>query len=430
VSVDELLDRLVPEPTAFGDWDDVLGRARISKRPQRLLVAAALALLVIAFFVSPAFGLLRDLIGRTDVTFSHSQPAPTRVQREFFDLSRRGPKGLSPQAIASQTRVVGRFAGRDVYVAPTRQGGLCWQVERFMGGCDTERPSTPLSLGTSVMVRKGERARVVVGVVFARRAQRVVAEYADGAREPIRFLWLSKPVDAGIFWFTVPPEHRTTASRFLGVAARDGSGKLLARQWLDGTAYPPIAPHPRPLPKPRPTPAPTTPVQRGSANGVTVVVGANGVAEFHTSDPKLRRSAWGCFQFMQYHRVVPFGANFGPHGSRIELWGLTPPVDGCEVERGNGHVWPDPQGYHAAAEIAFTPRARRYFADRAAARELSLFVHWFRRHDHVPTTGITVAAHGDTTTYSVRSRTGKVFHVTLQGRKVVGDNLGPFKGQF
>ena len=132
---------------------------------------------------------------------------------------------------------------------------------------------------------------------------------------------------------------------------------------------------------------------------------------------------------MQYHGVIPFGSNFGPHGTRIELWGLTPPVDGCEVERSNGHVWPDPQGYHAAAEIAFTAPARRYFADRAAARKLSLFIHWLRRHDRVPTTGIAVARHGATTTYSVRSTTGRVFRVTLQARKIVAENLGPFKGQ-
>jgi hypothetical protein len=110
------------------------------------------------------------------------------------------------------------------------------------------------------------------------------------------------------------------------------------------------------------------------------------------------------------------------------LGGLGTPVDGCEVQEGYGHVWPDPHGYHSAVEIAFTPQARRFFADRAAARKLALFVRWSRRHPHTPTTGIAVRRHGSETTYSVRSTTGKVFHVTLRGRAVVAQDVTPYAG--
>ena len=101
---------------------------------------------------------------------------------------------------------------------------------------------------------------------------------------------------------------------------------------------------------------------------------------------------------------------------------------GCEVQTTRGHTWPDRLGYHAGAEIAFTAQARRWFADRAAARELALYLRWSKNHRNAPTTGITVTRSDAETTYSLRSTTGKRFAVTVRNGRVVRENVRPYAG--
>ena len=89
-------------------------------------------------------------------------------------------------------------------------------------------------------------------------------------------------------------------------------------------------------------------------------------------------AGYGCFRFeAPYHRDVPAELLFARQtlrGNAIRIFGLARPYDGCEVEGGYGHTWPDRNHSHSAVEIALTPRGRRYFADRAAARDLALLV--------------------------------------------------------
>lgn len=437
MSVDTLLEQLVPEPDSFGEWDDVLQRAGIVKRaqpPRKILVAAAVAVLLVVLFATPAFGVLLDLIGRTTVPFTGAK-APTRVQRNFFDMSVSAPRGMGPHAIASQTRRVGTVAGRTLYVAPTREGGFCWELERTGGGCITKR-NQQLLVGASLLQRPGGPLlmRQVSGEVLTAAARSVTVEYADGTTKQLSFLWVTKPIEAGFFAFLVPAAHQTKAQP-RAVTIRDAHGKLLAREPLvyGRPRIPPrhVPVKPRRTYHPAPLPAPLPPVQRGSANGVSVVVGANGIAEFNTSNPLLQKASWACFKFMRYHQVDPLGIGYeaqARHGNRVQLGSLRGPFDGCDVQRSYGHVWPDPHGYHSAAEIAFTRRARRFFADRAAARELALYLRWSKNHPHAPTTGITIAHKGAETTYSVRSTTGKRFSVTKRGGRIVRENVKPYAG--
>jgi hypothetical protein len=438
VSVEAMLEQLVPVPDGFGDWDDVLQRAGIVKRsapPRKVVVAAAVGVLLVVLFATPAFGVLLDLIGRTDVPFA-GKAAPTRVQRSFFDMTVGAPRGMGPQAIAAQTRRVGVLGGRALYVAPTRGGGFCWEFERASGGCDTER-RRPLSTTWALMEHRGGPLLVqkVAGELLAARAQTLEVEYADGATTQIPFIWVTKPIDAGFFLYAIPAAHRRGAARAVAVEARDANGKVIAR---DRMVYarphlpigktPPVPPSYRPPP---PLPAPTAPLQRGSANGVSVIVGANGIAEFHVSNPSLQKADWACLKFMRYHQVDPLELGYARqavHGSRIELGSLRGPVDGCEVRPGRGHTWPDPRGYHSGAEIAFTARARRYFADRAAARELALYMRWSKNHPNAPPTGITIAHNGADTVYSVRSTTGRRFTVTKRNGRIVRENVTPYAG--
>jgi len=436
MTVDALLDRLVPEPQTFGDWDDVLGRAGITKRPARkgLVVAAVVAALLVVLFATPAFGVLLDLIGRTDVPFTGTS-APTRIQRTFFDMSLAAPKGMGPQAIASQTRRVGTLGGRALYIAPTRSGGFCWEIARSGGGCETKR-ERPLDVIWSMKERRGGPVFVqaVMGTISAPAAQTLTVEYRDGTAKPLPFVWVTKPIDAGFFSFRIPPAHQNGAARATAVVIRDRSGKLISRQQL---GYAPVRIPPRRAVVPRsyrpppPLPAPTAPVQRGSASGVDVIVGANGVAEFHVSSPALKGASWACFKFVRYHQVEPFELGYEAQairGSRIRLGGLRGPVDGCEVQTTRGHTWPDRLGYHAAAEIAFSDHGRRWFADRAAARQLALYLRWSKHHPNAPTTGITVTRAGAETTYSVHSTTGKRFAVTVRDGRIVRQNVRPYAG--
>lgn len=434
MSVETMLDQLVPEPDSFGDWDDVLQRAGVKRHRNVVVTAAIAAALLAILFATPAFGVLLDLIGRTTVPFT-GKAAPARVQRNFFDMSISAPRGMGPHAIASQTRRVGTVDGRALYVAPTREGGFCWEAERSGGGCITKREQK-LLVGASLMQRRGGPLllREVSGEVLTPAARSVAIEYADGMTKQLSFLWVTKPIDAGFFAFMVPAEHQAKAQP-RAVTIRDAHGKLLAREPLL-YGRPRIPPRHAPVKpprsyRPRPLPAPSTPLQHGSANGVSVVVGANGIAEFDTSDPLLQKASWACFKFMRYHQVDPFGIGFeaqARHGNRVQLGSLRGPFDGCDIQRGYGHTWPDPHGYHSAAEIAFTARARRFFADRAAARELALYMRWSKHHPNAPTTGIAVAHNGADTIYSVRSTTGKRFSVTKRGGRIVRENVRPYAG--
>ena len=116
-----------------------------------------------------------------------------------------------------------------------------------------------------------------------------------------------------------------------------------------------------------------------------MTAGRNRVAVFDTTGatPDVRRliargeAGYGCFGFQRYHRVEPASVAFERRTLprvAIRVFGVDAPFDGCEIQGTYGHRWPDQNGSHSAVEIAFTERGRRYFADRAAARDLALFV--------------------------------------------------------
>ena len=463
-----VLDELVPDvDDAFGDWTDVLRRAGIvaasepagapgRRRPRRLLLGlAVIGLVLVVLFATPAFGLLRDLIGRTNVPFT-GKKAPYHVRRDFFDMSLSAPAGMNPQAISSQTRRVAVFhvdgKSHVLYVAPTRQGGFCWIFVGGVGGCRNPR-NVDRSGITAGWSGNGTRVVSVSGYVLSPRTQHLHVDYADGTHDEIPFTWVSKPIAAGFFFHAVPAGH-TAATAVRGVSAWDGDGHRIANAVIG------VPPRPLHIPPPHPTPpssyrrgtlpAPAAPVQRGSAGGVTVTVGANRVAEFdlagaNASVRKLIASpgrGLACFKFVRYHEVAPFemgGTGLGiAKGDRISLNGLPAPYDGCEVQGGYGHTWPDRNGSHSAVEIPFTARARHFFADRAAARDLALYV---RSRAHHGLDGITALVSStaplpaDTigfvrgaagTTYVERSTTGKRFAVTVLGTKVTRQNVKPY----
>lgn len=402
---------------AFGDWDDVLRRAEISASTparvpsrahrrrltrRRVTAAAIVAATLAILFATPAFGLLRDLIGRTNVSFT-GRSAPLEVKRGFFDLSLGAPPGLAPDAIASQARRVAVFhaLGRPhvLYVAPTRKGGYCDEFAGSFGGCRATRTGPELALtwqGSSFAIsphdaaatKKPPYTTLVGGDVLSSKVTSLTVEYEDGRSTEIPFVFVSKPIDAGFFLYGIPRGHERPGSRVAAVTARDTDGKVIARQRITYAAphaprRPPRVAAPRES-RARPAlPSPEPPLRQGTADGVHVVAGANGVVVFDTSAAParirslIRNGSYGCFRYLRYHEDAPAELTFARRaldGTAIRIFGLPRPYDGCEIQGSYGHVWPDRDHSHSAVEIAFDGRARRFFADRAAARDLALFV--------------------------------------------------------
>jgi hypothetical protein len=418
----ERLDELVDDcRDATCDWDDVLRRALAIEppalsRPHRIrsrrALVWALASLLVILFATPAFGLLRDWIGRKDVPFT-GKTAPFAVKREFADMSLGHPKSWDPQAIASESRKVTVFKafGNEyvLYVAPTRKGGFCWTINGVGGSC-ARRP-TKLSypgelagnvnsglLGVMIAMQRvpGTRAQFhgeLAGVVTADNVASLRVEYEDHSWVQVPFVYVSKPIDAGFFLWGRPSGHRQVGKRPLAVSARDAEGKLIARVVVlhdvrrPSRTPPAVVPVP---PKPLPWQAqsvPKAPFQRGSAEGVSVVVGKNGVVVIDTSHAATRVQAliepgasWDCLAFFgPYHESDPTGLAMPlqPRISRqtMVLRGIPMPVAGCEISGYYGRRWRDPLATHRDVEIPLTARGKRYFADRAAADDLEEFVH-------------------------------------------------------
>jgi len=203
--------------------------------------------------------------------------------------------------------------------------------------------------------------------------------------------------------------------------------------------------------------------QRGTSHGVTVSVGKNSTVLFDgepntaTTRRALERSKAG------YHCFVVKGQNVR---NTQDVWltapwrpplafrviGFGPPFDGCDIQGTYGHRWRDGRGAHSLVEVPFTDRGRAYFADRAAARDLALFVRSRRTHKLRTLTGARLTAalrraygtrvvvlptrtatapagvvgvhvDGARTVFSEQSTTGNRLYVVVENGKIVDQNL-------
>ena len=404
LSIDERLATMAG-PSDGGDWADVMGRVGGGAHRRRI-VLAAVAVGAAALLATPALGLrgfVANLLGRIDVPFAGGEPAPTSVKAQFYDWNLIGPRSLALGVVASQTRRVATYRedGRThvVYVAPARKGGFCWIVTRSgLGGCQLSASTRgafglrPINASWQLGAPSGlQWIGKVGGTLRVPAAQRLLARYADGSASDIRFYYVSKPINAGIFVFRVPDGHDTVATRLRAIEAIDVHGKVVAQQLFPyitpGRHVPPQAP-PRPVPRrflPKPIGDPSGPLQRARADGVSVVAGRNGVVVFDLS--RLRpvmqallapgRAYYACVRRLPYHsELVDSGGGAKPRGNRVvmSMNSVRAPYDGCEIGGSYGHTWPDRFRSHAAVEVPFTSRGRRYFEERAAARDLAAFI--------------------------------------------------------
>lgn len=114
---------------------------------------------------------------------------------------------------------------------------------------------------------------------------------------------------------------------------------------------------------------------------MSVTAGANGAVLFdaRSAEEVVSRFAGKSVTYVCF-RMGDGGAralgHWGGYAPTVGLryLGLRTPFDGCEVQGSSGHRWLDRLGSHSAVEVASTAAATRYFEDRAAARDLALFV--------------------------------------------------------
>ena len=433
-ALDELVDRC---DNAFGDWEDVLRRANISaasplapapcsqqhrpfSRRRRLLIAVAIALLIFGVLMAtPAFGVrgaVLGLFGRTNLPFGSSKSASALVRRNFTDLNLGAPPSLAPQAIASESREVTTFhvngKSHTLWVAPRRDGGFCWETSKGPGGCLNlraivkafrEHPKLlanqlahgaihPQFLSVTYLMQPagGQPSTEVAGlqvVVLTPKAARLVAEFRGGKAFDLPFVFVSPPINAGFAYWHIPAVYESTASGLSAVTVYDAHGGVLAR--YPTPTFQPVPRHTTPATSPPSqglnTPAPTAPLRHGSGDGVSITIGANGVVVFSTTglDAARRavlRGSFGvdCFHLAHdSHGLFPMETgvvrSLGPE-IKVQLFGVPMPYDGCEMQATYGHTWPDKRASHSAVEIPLSTAGRRFFADRAAARDLALFV--------------------------------------------------------
>jgi hypothetical protein len=203
------------------------------------------------------------------------------------------------------------------------------------------------------------------------------------------------------------------------------------------------------------------PVQSGSGDGVKVRIYRSGAAVFDTTDirPGLRELlpeevTVGCIRVTGPHGSiggigVPFRRRItvllsdgrpGPRGRRPA--GL--PLDACEVGGGLGRNWLPRFDWHGPFEIPLTDRGRRFFEERAAARELADFVRTGKRRqarvemkrgepappaerlEDFRTPHIQVSSTGNRFTASLEASTGRRFSIEIVRGRIASTNADGF----
>ena len=394
---DRLLKLFPPETDA--DWDDVLLRAKTSSWSVRRLTVLVTA----AVFAVLAVGSALALSGRLSGLF-HGTPVNDLTPRERFLLSEFDMTG--------KVELIAKRNSKAFYVIRRSDGRLCYSIGDIRKNVTPFQRETRTRFGGSSCIDARifpSRAVPVLDFSFysyrAGDSESRLAGLQGFAADPVdrigvigsdKRIVFSVPVEDNVY-----TAGRKGISGARGIVALDDDGKVL---WVQCTAIgrSPARQFPSggcgkykntPPPDPPPTARPTKPakpsgplvVQGGSGDGVSVVVrGAQIEAHFGGISPETRRlleSKQGRINLGCFKLVTVGNARYGsginvtrPFTTVLRVrpyGGQTAPFDGCVATGMYGHTWNDAHGTHDAVEVPLTRRGRRYFAERAAARDIA-----------------------------------------------------------
>jgi hypothetical protein len=203
------------------DWLDVRRRAR---RGSRRWLTVPVAATVAALLVASAFGLYRQV-----VDFFAAEPAPERIVQEYRELSARSAAlGMGPRVVPGQARKVMALE-RDgkpepFYVAPTADGGFCYRWGTS-GSCGRILAvQRPVGLG---YLDGANGPAELEGHVLDPDVARLELRYADGTSTEIPVVWVSPPIDAGVFAYDVPAAHEQAGHGATELVALDSDGDVV-----------------------------------------------------------------------------------------------------------------------------------------------------------------------------------------------------------
>jgi hypothetical protein len=324
----------------------------------------------------------RDRDGRVVASFA---------LRSFYEDFRPG-MGRPPIAEAKRERPLLRVpleGGTKVtlHISPARGGGTCGRLvaagSTWSWTCVESPFRHPLRIALlRVPVRSGA-AIVLYGSV--RSGVTLQFRFEDGTARTI-------PTAEDYFLVSLPKARWTPGRRLSEIVARaDGRVVLRVPVARRGVAFYSSTPDRAPgllRVVPRKPPAPVSAlhgrVRRARAGGVSVEANDKGRVNFVVS--RTSRAfrllsgtsvSYGCLHVR--HAGPPWDVDemgillrFAPSG-QVSVWAERP-FDGCEIQGGYGHHWRDRYGTHSAAEVPFDAVGRRFFAERATARDLANLV--------------------------------------------------------
>jgi hypothetical protein len=387
------LRRLLDVREARPDWDDVLrragGRPSLRRRRVALVLGAALVLVLAA-------GSALALTGRLPGLF-HGTPVRDLTPFERFYLEDTGIKGTRVELVATQR-------DRAFYVIRGRHG-ICYAIGsrgRRLTPAQAEEESRFGALGC--VPRSVFPSRLVPILDFSGYAMRLggtphLVRLEGFAADPVARVGAIGR-DNRVFYSVAVTQNvysggRAPAEPVRGLVAFDSSDRPVYVECHARGGCGKFRNTPRPrlpsTPPPRPV-RPAHPVsQHGEAAGATVDVrGVDLVLRLASVRPEVERLLATkrrqiVVQCLKSVRVAGKSFVTGSGSSvdlapvvRISLFTMNArvvaPFDGCTVSGMYGHRWNDAHGMHDAIEIPLTPRGRRYFADRAAARDIAWLV--------------------------------------------------------
>ena len=213
--------RALPSETRARQRERVVAAVQSPDRP-RVVVAVAFALAVLA--AAPAFALRHEI-----VDFWSAEPAPGPIQLDFDrQKEATGTGSWHPVGTAREVlRVYADGEARPLWVVPSESGAYCWRWHHIGSCAERDRPMRLAVFGRDAA--EGGGSAIVVGDVLDRMIQEIQVEYEDGVRSPVRYVWVSEPIDAGFFAVEVPEAQRVPGHRAAYMLGLDDEGQVVER---------------------------------------------------------------------------------------------------------------------------------------------------------------------------------------------------------